>query len=128
LVCRCVGINDPGYSLGRRHHFRLLAPRVNTLKQVVANAQRIGDDGESWIYGAAGAEEARINNIKIVEFMRFAVSIERARFWIVAEADGAVLMRDPGERDALTEEQIPGKETFMAIVSMHRAFGLLLHE
>src|SRR5438034_6497673 len=60
--------------------------------------------------------------------MRFTVAIERARLRIVSEADRTVLVRDTGERDSLTEEQVSGEETLVALASMDRAFRLLLHQ
>ena len=60
--------------------------------------------------------------------MRFTVAIERARLRIVTEADRPVLVRDTGERDSLTEEQVSGEETLVALASMDRAFRLLLHQ
>jgi len=42
---------------------------------MIADAQRIGNDGECRIYSAAGAEKAAIHDVKIVELVRFAVAI-----------------------------------------------------
>ncbi len=61
-----AGINDPGYSLGCRHHFRLRALCVHSLEQVIADAQRVGYDGEPWIDRAAGTKEACIDHVKII--------------------------------------------------------------
>ena len=60
--------------------------------------------------------------------MRLAVAIERARSRIVAKPDGAVLVRHPGERNALTEKEIAREQTFMALVSVHRTGALLVEE
>ena len=60
--------------------------------------------------------------------MRFAVAIERARLRVVSEPDGAVLVRHASERDALAEIQIAREQTFVALVAMDRALGLLLHK
>ena len=99
-----AGISDPGYNSGNRHRFRFGMSDMHSLEQVIAHPQRVRDDGQSWIDRTAGTKEACIDNVEIIQLVRFAVAIERARLWIVAEADRAVLMRDAGERDALAEE------------------------
>src|SRR6266508_6768162 len=115
------------YSLGRGHHFRLLASGVHSLEQVIADAQRVGDDGEPGIDRATRAKEACIDHVEIIQLVRFAVAIERARLRVVAEADGTVLVRHASERDALAEIQIPRKEALVAFVAVHGTLGLLLH-
>ena len=62
------------------------APAIHSLEQVIAYPQRVGHDRERRIHRAARAEEAGIDNVEIVELVRFAVAIERARSWIVAES------------------------------------------
>src|SRR5206468_4477073 len=79
-------------------------------------------------HGAARTEETCIDNIEIVELMRFAIAIERARLRIVAEADRAVLVRYSGKRDALAEEQVSGEKALVALVPVDRALRLLLHQ
>src|SRR6266508_5185489 len=113
------------YSLGRGHHFRLLASGVHSLEQVIADGQRVGDDGEPGIDRATRAKEACIDHVEIIHLVRFAVAIERARLRVVAEADGAVLMRDASERDALPQIQIAREEALVAFVPVDRALRLL---
>src|SRR5437762_9646281 len=54
------------HSSGHRHHFWLLAPGVHSLEQVIADAQRVRDDGQSRIDRAAGREKARIDDVEII--------------------------------------------------------------
>ncbi len=95
---------------------------------MITDAERVGDDGKRGVHRAARTEETCIDNIEVVELVRLAIAIERTRFRIVAESDGAVLMRNSGERNALAEKQIPCEQAFVALMSVNRAFGLLLHE
>src|SRR5437763_12054046 len=73
-------------------------------------------------------KETSIDNIKIVELMRFAVAIERACLWIISKTNRAVLVRNSGERNALSKIQIPREQTFVALVPVNGAFRLLLHK
>ncbi len=100
---------------------------MHSLEQVIADPQRVRDDGQSWIDRTAGTKEACIDHVKIIQLVRFAVAIERARLRIVAEADRPVLVRDTSERDALAEIQIAREETLVAFVAVHGTLGLLLH-
>src|SRR5439155_17856154 len=112
------GLSAPGYGLGRRHHFSFLAPDVHSLESVIAHAQRVGYDGEPGIDRATRAKEACIDNVEIIQLVGFAVAIERARLRVVAEADGTVLVRYAGERDALAEIQIAREEALVAFVAV----------
>ena len=47
---------------------------AETLLEVIADAQRIGHDGEPWIDRAAGTKEACIDNVEIIQLVRFAVA------------------------------------------------------
>src|SRR4029077_5297950 len=84
-------------SADRGHHFLVGAPRAHSLQQMIADAQRIGNDGECRIYRAGGAEKAAIHDVKIVELVRFAIAIQRARLRVVTKPDAAVLMRNASE-------------------------------
>src|SRR5262249_53393177 len=95
---------------------------------MIAHAQSVGHNCQGRIYRSTRTEHAAINHIQIIDFMRLTIAIERARPGVVAEPDRAVLMRDPGEWDALTEEKIAREQTFVALMSVHLALGLLLHE
>src|SRR5438094_10088801 len=98
-----AGISDPGYNSGDGHHFAFCAASIHSLEQVIAHPQRVRDDGQSWIDRAAGAKEACIDHVKIIQLVRFAVAIERARLRVVSEPDGAILVRHASKRDALAE-------------------------
>src|SRR5205823_12666578 len=60
-------------------------PDIHSLEQVIADAQRVGYDGEPWIDRATGREKACINHVEVIQLVRFAVAIERARLRVVAE-------------------------------------------
>ena len=60
--------------------------------------------------------------------MRFAMGVECGRFWIGAETNRAVLMSHTRERDAVSEEQISGEETLVAIMAMNTALRLPAHQ
>src|SRR6059058_5669722 len=111
-----------------RHHFWFGPSGAHSLQQVITDSQRVGDDGKSRIHGATRTEEASIDNIKIVELMRFAVAIERACLWIISKTNRAVLVRNSGKRNALSKIQIPREQTFVALVPVKVAFRLLLHK
>ena len=53
---------------------------------MIADAQRIRHDCERRIHCPARTEEACIDNAEVIELVRFAVAIQRARLRIVAEA------------------------------------------
>ena len=122
-----AGISDPGYNLCDGHHFAFWAASIHSFEQMVANAQGVGYDGESGIDRATRAKEACIHHVEIIQLVRFAVAIERARLRVVAETDGAVLVRHASERDALAEIQIAREEALVAFVAVHGTLGLLLH-
>ena len=86
---------------------------------MITDAQRVGYDGEPGIDRATRAKEACIDHVKIIQLVRFAVAIERARLRVVAEADGTVLVRHASERDALAQIQIAREETLVAFVAVH---------
>src|SRR5439155_13051398 len=112
---------------GNRHRFRFAISDMHSLEQVIADPQRVRDDGQSWIDRATRAKEACIDHVEIIQLVRFAVAIERARSRVVAETDGAVLVRHASERDALAEIQIAREEALVAFVAVHGTLGLLLH-
>ena len=85
---------------------------------MITDSQRVGDDCERGIHCPTRAEEAGIDNIQVIEFVRFAVAIECAGLRIVSKTDRAVLVCNASQRNALAEEQVAGEETFMALVSM----------
>ena len=61
-----AGISDPGYNLCDGHHFAFWAASIHSFEQMVADAQRVGDDGEPGIDRATRAKEACIDHVKII--------------------------------------------------------------
>ena len=61
-----AGISDPGYNSGNRYRFRFGISDMHSLEQVIADPQRVRDDGQSWIDRAAGTKEACIHHVKII--------------------------------------------------------------
>ena len=59
---------------------------------MVCDANSIGDDGERWVYRAAGREEAGVDNIEVIEVVGFAVNVKDGLFRVGAEAAGTVLV------------------------------------
>src|SRR2546422_2810040 len=111
-----------GLSIPGRPHF---ARHSQALQQVITHAQRIGHDGQRGVNGGARWEEARIHYVQVVEIVCLAISIERRSPGIVPEANGAVLMGYAGKRNFLSHVQISCEQTLVALVTMHRAIGLL---
>ena len=112
---------------GNGRHFWFWPADVHAFEQVVSDAQRVRDDSQARIDRATGTKEACIDHVEIIQLVRFAVAIERARLRVVSEPDGAVLVRHAGERDALAEIQIAREEALVAFVAVHGTLGLLLH-
>src|SRR5262249_14431761 len=96
--------------------------------QVIADAKRIGHDGERGVDRPTRREEAGVHHVEVVQLVRLAVHVECGRRGIVAEPDRAVLVRHAGERDALAQVEAPREQAFMTFMAMHAASGLLLHE
>ena len=61
-----AGISDPGYNSGNRHHLRFRTSDMHSLEQMIADPQRVRDDGQSWVDRAAGTKEACIDNVEII--------------------------------------------------------------
>jgi hypothetical protein len=59
--------------------------------------------------------------------VRLTVDVENRRFGIDPKADGAVRMRDPGQRDALADEQIPREQPDMVCMPVDGTLRLLLY-
>ena len=68
---------DHGGTSGNCQCFRLFYARVHAFEQMIADAQSIGHYRERRVHRAAGTEEACVNNVEIVEFVRFAIAIQR---------------------------------------------------
>ena len=70
------------------------------LPDVIADPERVRHDGEGRVHGTARGEEARVDDVEVVDLVGLAVDVEGRGLGIPAEAHGAVLMRHAGERDA----------------------------
>ena len=96
----------PGYGagavLGRRGRGDGCA---EPLEQVVADAQGVRHRGERRVHRARRGEEARVDDVEVVEVVRLAVGVERRARRVVAEADRAALVGYAGQRDALVEHR-----------------------
>ena len=122
-----AGISDPGYNSGNRHRFRFGMSDMHSLEQVIAHPQRVRDDGEPGIDRATRTKEACIDHVEIIQFVRFAVAIQRAGFRIVSETHGAVLVRHAGKRNTLTEIQIARENAFVTLAAVDGTGALLIH-
>jgi hypothetical protein len=71
---------------------------------VVTDAQGVCHNRERRIDGAARREETSIDDVQVVELVRFAISVQRRGGRVVAETNRAVLVCDPGQRNALADE------------------------
>ena len=81
--------------------------RAEPIEQVVADAKRAGDRGQARVNRARGREEARDDDVEVVEVVHLAVDVERRAPGIDAEAYGPAVVRDPGERDLLAKHRPP---------------------
>lgn len=61
-------------------------------EQVVGYANGVGDDGQGWVDGGGGGEEAGVDYIEVVELVGFAVDVEDRGGGVVAKAERAVLV------------------------------------
>src|SRR5213593_3742771 len=89
---------------------------AEALREMLAHAQRVGDDRQRRIHGCARGEEARVHDVEVVDLVSAAVHVQRRRRRISAEAHGAVLVRHARERNALAEEEVAAEEPLVAVV------------
>jgi hypothetical protein len=106
----------------------LHASLAQPFPQVIPHPQRIGHDGQSWIHRTAGREEAGVHDIEVIHVVRLTVGVESRSLGIDPKADGAVLMGDPSEWDALANEQVASEQPDMAFMPVDCTFRLLLHQ
>src|SRR5438132_10885022 len=92
--------------------------------QVVADAERVGHDGQRRVHRGARRKEATVDHVEIVHLVSLAVGVERRGPRVVAEPDRPVLVRDAGERDPLAQEKITREEALVAVVAVHATFRL----
>src|SRR5262249_22830064 len=97
-------------------------------QEVGAHPEGGGPDGERGGHGAARREEAPVHDIEVVHLVGPTVLVQGRGPGVPAEAHGAVLVGDPGERDALTEVEATGKKPLVALVAVDPAAGLALHQ
>src|SRR5947207_3865906 len=74
---------------------RLLRSR-QSLQQVIAHADGVGDGGERRIDRADADEKARIDDVEVVELVRLAVDVENRGLGSAAEPAGAGMMCTAG--------------------------------
>src|SRR2546428_7539349 len=103
------------------------AASAEPLGQLVYDAQRVGHDRERGIHSSRRGEEARVDDVEIVQIVSLAIAVERGGARIVAEADGSVLVRDARERDALADVEAAREEALVALLAVQRASPLRLH-
>src|SRR5271157_5262705 len=94
-------------STARSRSFR--DARAQTLQNVIAHPQRIGHDGQRRIHRRARREEAAIHDVEILKIMGLAIYVQRRGFGIMPKADGAVLMGDARQRNALPHVKVAAK-------------------
>src|SRR5215470_13268763 len=94
---------------------------TKSFEKVIPDAQRIGHDGERGIHRAARREEAAVDDIKVIEFVGFAIRVQCRRLRVFAKSDGAVLVRDSCKRDTFANEEVAAEDPLMAGVAVHLA-------
>ena len=97
---------------------------AKTLAQVVADAEGIGHDRQGRVHGSARREEAAVDDVQIVDFVRLAVDVERGRLRIAAESDGAVLVRHARQRNSVSNKQVAGHEMRVTVDVLEEVFEL----
>src|SRR5262249_17099831 len=98
------------------------------LGEVVADAERVGDDGQGGGHRRTGGEETTVDHVEVVHLVGPAVHVESGGGRIPPEADGPVLVGDSGQGDALPQEQVPGEDALVASPPVNGAAPLLLEE
>src|SRR3954468_6105987 len=71
------------------------------LEQVVADAERVRHRGQGRVDGADAREEARVDDVQVVELVRLAVDVEHRLGRVNAEAARAGLMGAARDRDVV---------------------------
>src|SRR5690348_3768681 len=72
---------------------------VHPLRQVIADPQRVGHDGQSRVDRPARWEETPVNHVQVVHLVRFAVAVERGAVRIIAEPDCPILVCHARQRN-----------------------------
>src|SRR5215470_2776370 len=93
---------------------------------MIADAQRIGDNGERRVHGADRDEEAAVDDIEVIEVVSLAIKIERRCLGVPAEADGSGLMRRAADRDVLAQIERARQQMRMEIERCQHVLELSL--
>src|SRR5579885_1786476 len=101
---------------------------VHPLREVIADAQGVGHDGQGRVDRTARREETAVDHIQVVHLVRFAVAVERGAIRIIAEPDRPILVRHARQRNPLPYIQAAAEQALVAFVAVNRAGGLLFHE
>src|SRR5207248_9863847 len=126
-TAQCAMTDDEAMRMAQRS-LCMASSGSESLAQMVGDAQRIRDDREPRVHGSGRGEEARLDDVEVVHLVRLAVHVECGGAGIPAEADGAVLVRHAGERNALPNVQIAREQPLVAAAPVDGAFALLAHE
>ncbi len=70
---------------------------------MVADSERVGDNGQRRVYRGARYEKAAVDDIEIVDPMGAAIHVESRAIRVTAETDGAVLVTRAGDWQPLAE-------------------------
>src|SRR3954468_1669295 len=87
---------------------------AEALEQVVADAQRVGHGGLGRVDGADAREEARVDDVEVVDLVRPAVGVQDRRRAVAAEPARPGLVGAPGERDLVLEVRVARMEVVAA--------------
>src|SRR5215471_9555013 len=91
--------NDDGEFSRRWRSVTAAARSRQSVQEVIAHTDRIGDRGERGVYRADADKEARVHHVEIVELVRLAVRVQDGALGIRAEAARSGLMRAAGDWD-----------------------------
>ena len=91
----------------------LLAGGAEALEQVVADAQRVGHRRQRGVDRADAREEARVDDVEVVDVVRAAVGVEHRRRRAEAEPARPRLVRDARDRDLVLEVGVARDEVVL---------------
>src|SRR5436190_19786290 len=117
LRLSCVLLHCPQF--GNRGSFG-----CHSFEQVISNAKCVGHDRECRVHSSAGGKETRVDYVQVVEFVGFAVPIERGASRIVAKAHCSVLVGNAGQGNSLPDELIQCKHMVVYIDLANQALEL----
>src|SRR3954447_536574 len=78
-------------------------PGVEPLEQVVSDAERVRHRRERRVHRADAREEARVDDVEVVDLVRAAVGVEHRGRGIAAEAAGPGLVGDARDGNVVLE-------------------------